>query len=44
MMGIVNSIEHVVAKPVQLPTRRWPWQTEPVVSPGLVPLENREPQ
>ena len=28
MMGIVNSIEHVVAKPVQLPTRRWPWQAD----------------
>jgi hypothetical protein len=29
MMGIVNSIEHVVVKPVQLPVKRWPWQSDP---------------
>jgi hypothetical protein len=42
MMGIVNSIEHVVAKPVQAPTKRWPWQSDPLPPPGLQLLEGEE--
>lgn len=36
MLGILNSIERIVAKPVPLPEKRWPWQPDPVPAPGLV--------
>lgn len=38
MMGIVSCIERVVAKPVPLPKKRWPWQKVPPRAPSLVPL------
>lgn len=40
MMGIVNCIEHVVAKPVQPIAKRWPWQSDPLPPPGLQLLES----
>jgi len=36
MMGIVNSLEHIVARPVPLPAKRWPWLPDPLPAPGLV--------
>lgn len=38
MMGLINSLEHIVAKPVATPAKRWPWQPAPVPAPGLLPL------
>ncbi|HEU5011542.1 MAG TPA: O-antigen ligase family protein [Roseiflexaceae bacterium] len=38
MMGLINSLEHIVAKPVAVPAKRWPWQPTPVPPPGLRPL------
>ena len=40
MMGIVNCIENVVAKPMQIPGKRWPWQALPPTPPGLKKLES----
>jgi hypothetical protein len=38
MMGILNSLERIVAAPdIGLP-KRWPWQAAPVPPPGLRPL------
>jgi hypothetical protein len=31
MMGVLNCLELVAAKPVPLPARRWPWQPEPTI-------------
>jgi hypothetical protein len=36
MMGIVNVLERIVAQPVPLPAKRWPWLPEPRPVPGLV--------
>ncbi|MCJ7702811.1 MAG: O-antigen ligase family protein, partial [Anaerolineales bacterium] len=38
MMGILNSIEHVVAQPVPIPAKRWHWQSISQPPPGLLPL------
>lgn len=38
MLGLINSLEWIVAKPVQLPTKRWPWQPDPRPASGLRPL------
>ncbi len=38
MMGLINSLEHIVAKPVAVALKRWPWQPEPLPAPGLLPL------
>jgi O-antigen ligase len=35
MMGLINSLERIVAKPVPLPHQRWPWQQIPSPAPGL---------
>lgn len=37
MMGIINCAEHIVAKPVRLLPKRWPWQPDPMPPPGLAP-------
>ena len=38
MMGIINSLEHVVAKPVPVPKKRWHWQSDLQKQPDLLPL------
>jgi hypothetical protein len=38
MMGLANSLEHIVSHPVPLPKKRWPWQPDPQAAPGLKPL------
>lgn len=38
MMGIINSLEHVVSKPVPVPKKRWHWQRDIQKQPGLLPL------
>ncbi len=37
-MGLLNSLEKIVARPVPVTPRRWPWQPEPLPAPGLRPL------
>ena len=38
MMGLINSLERIVEKPVPLKKKRWPWQPEPEPVPALVPV------
>lgn len=38
MIGIINCLEHVIAKPVAVPAQRWPWQPRPAAAPGRLPL------
>ncbi len=38
MMGFVNSLEKIVAQPVLLPEKRWPWQSDPEPAPALLPM------
>lgn len=38
MLGLINSLEHIVDKPVPAPTKRWPWQPETAPPAGLQPL------
>jgi hypothetical protein len=38
MLGLINVLEHLVAKPVPVPAKRWPWQPDPDPAPGLQPL------
>lgn len=38
MMGLVNCMERVVAKPVAVSEKRWPWQPDPEPEPGLLPI------
>ncbi len=35
-MGLINSLMHIVAKPVPIPRKRWNWQPDPKPVPGLV--------
>jgi hypothetical protein len=35
MMGLINILESIVAKPVPLPRQRWSWQEVPSQAPGL---------
>lgn len=37
-MGLINSMEKIVAAPITLPLKRWSWQPAPVKPPGLKPL------
>lgn len=37
-MGLINSLERIVAQPVPIPPKRWPWQPDPLPIPGLRPL------
>lgn len=39
MMGLCNSLEEIVAKPIPTPRKRWHWQPEPVPAGTLRPLE-----
>ena len=38
MMGLINSLERIVARQELQAPKRWPWQPEPVAAPGLKPL------
>jgi len=42
MVGMLSSMERIVAEPVTLPPKRWPWQPEPKSPPGLIPFEKEE--
>lgn len=42
MMGVVNAIEHVAAKPAAVPAKRWPWQSPAPTPPGLQAIEEGE--
>jgi O-antigen ligase len=35
-LGLLSAVERIVAQPVPLPSKRWPWQTEPTPTPGLL--------
>ena len=39
MMGLINSLERIIAEPVKVPPKRWPWQPEPLPVLGLAPIE-----
>lgn len=34
MIGLINCLEHLVSRQEPQPTKRWPWQSDPVVAPG----------
>ncbi len=38
MMGLINGLESIVARPVLCQPKRWPWQPEPASLPKLRPL------
>lgn len=38
MLGLINSFERIIAEPVALPERRWPWQTMPKPVPAIQQL------
>jgi O-antigen ligase len=38
MMGILASLERIVAQPVFPPPKRWPWQPDPAPPAGLLPI------
>lgn len=38
MMGLINVLVPIIAQPVSLPKRRWPWQREAEQPPGLQPV------
>jgi len=38
MMGLINSLERIVAAPVATAATRWPWQKVPEPPPGLRPF------
>ena len=38
MMGLLNSLERIVAVPIAPVPARWPWQRAPEPPPGLRPL------
>jgi hypothetical protein len=42
MMGLINSLEHIVEKPVPLKIKRWPWQPDPEPVPAIVPIDRKE--
>lgn len=37
-MGILNCMEHIVAKPIPTGFKRWPWSPEPIAAPEILPL------
>lgn len=37
-MGLINSLESIVNRPVPVEPKRWPWQQEPQTAEGLRPL------
>ena len=39
MMGLINRLEDIIAVPVKVPPKRWPWQADPPPVPGLLPIE-----
>ncbi len=38
VMGMLSGLEAIIARPVSLPRKRWPWQSEPKPAPQLIPL------
>jgi hypothetical protein len=42
MMGLINSLELIASRPVALPRKRWRWQPDPPLTPGLRPLPSEE--
>ena len=38
MMGLINSMERIVAQPIPTPAKRWHWEPEPQPAPGLLPV------
>jgi hypothetical protein len=38
MIGLLNIMEDVIARPVPPPAKRYPWQPDPLPAPGLRPL------
>lgn len=38
MMGMLGTMERVVARPVPLARKRWPWQPDPQPAPTLLPV------
>jgi len=38
MMGLLNGLERIVARPVPQPPKRWRWQPDPAPPPGLRPV------
>lgn len=38
MMGLMNSLERIVAQPIFVKPKRWPWQPDELPPPGLSPL------
>jgi hypothetical protein len=39
-MGVINSLEHVVSKPVPVPSKRWRWQQDPHPAPQILPVNS----
>lgn len=35
LLGLINGLERMIATPVPIKSRRWPWQREPEPAPGL---------
>jgi O-antigen ligase len=42
MMGLLNCLERLVARPVEPPRKRWHWQPEPPPTHGLEPVPGEE--
>ena len=38
MMGLLNTLERIVERPVPVETLRWPWQKPPLPAPAIVPF------
>lgn len=38
MMGMLGGLEAIVARPIPLPPKRWPWQSDPKPAPQLVQM------
>jgi hypothetical protein len=43
MMGIINSLEPIAARPAPAQVKRWPWQADEPAPPGLRPIPERRP-
>ncbi len=43
-MGMLGQLEAIVAQPVPVPKKRWPWQSEPRLAPQLIPIAGEKPQ
>jgi len=41
MLGLINALEHIAAKPVPLAANRWPWQPDAQPAPGMLPISGK---